>query len=193
MSLKKSENKVNSISSTRGVIWLGLLGALLTIINNAVAIFGFGLILFPIVAFTTPFIFCIGKLRYPKGLSSLIIYFPLIIASIFTLNLGPPGAYKVFFLIGPFIYDFVCIISRTGREKSRKVRVAKLYFATIGYVLGLILGAYITVALITIELPLLSRSIIGVIGFAVIFSIIGIIATKIGHSLYYKWLIKELK
>lgn len=173
-------------------IWLGLIGAILTIVNNGLSILGFGIILAPILAFTTPVAFCISKLRFPKLPTALIIYTPLVIVSIFTVNLGPPGAYKIFYLIGALAYDIVCAILFVGKEKKEKVARGKLFAAVIAYVLGLVGAAYIIVELVTIELPLLSRSYIGVIGFVIVFSIIGVGATVFSYNIYYKWLRKEL-
>ena len=67
-------------------IWLGLIGAFLTVVNNVIATLALGVFQGPFVAITTPVAFCLARLRYPKLPAASIIYLPVVIVSIFTLK-----------------------------------------------------------------------------------------------------------
>ena len=173
-------------------IWLGLIGALLTIINNIIATLALGVFQGPFVAFTTPFAFCLARLRYPKLPAASIIYLPVVIVSIFTLNFGPPGHYKVTFILGAVLYDAVCYFLRVGVGHRARVALWKLIIAVFFYPIGLLLGALLAISWVAVELPILSRGWVGVVIFEVVFGIVGIFATWLCHRVYYKWLQKEL-
>lgn len=181
---------IDSTGNYRPFIWFGIIGAFLTVVNNTVAIIALGVAQGPIVAFTTPFAFCLGKLRYPKLPGATFIYLPVVIVSIFTVNFGPPGPYKVLFIVGAVLYDLVCYIFRVGSRDHDQVALWKLIIAVIVYPIGLLLGALLAISWVTVELPILSSAWIGAVILVVVFGIVGSIATWVCHRVYYKWLSK---
>jgi hypothetical protein len=189
--MKTTRETINPTENYRPFIWFGIIGAFLTIINNMVAIAALGVAQGPIVAFTTPFAFCLGKLRYPKLPAATLIYLPVVIVSIFTVNFGPPGPYKVTFMIGAVLYDFVCYILRVGSSDRDQVALWKLIIAVLFYPIGLLLGALWAISWVTVELPILSGAWIGAVILMALFGIIGGFATWVSHRVYYRWLSDE--
>ena len=187
-----NNRKKDSTGYQRASIWLGLIGAFLAVINNLVALFALGLFQGPIVAFTTPFAFCIAKLRYPKLPTASLIYLPVVIVSIFTINFGPPGPYKIAFLIGAILYDIACYVLRVGFGKGTHIALWKMIIANFFYPVGLILGALLAISLVDVEIPFLSKAWIGVVILMAVFWIIGGFASWFSHRIYYKWLEKEI-
>lgn len=182
---------INTTGNYSPYIWFGIIGAFLAVINNIVAIAALGVAQGPIVAFTTPFVFCLGKLRYPKLPAATVIYFPVVIVSIFTVNFGPPGPYKVTFMIGAVLYDLACYFLRVGSRDRDRVALWKLIIAVLFYPIGLLLGALWAISWVTVELPILSGAWIGAVILMAVFWIIGGFATWTCHRVYYKWLSNE--
>lgn len=173
------------------IAWFGIISAFLTVINNIIATLALGVFQGPIVAFTTPLAFCLAKLKYPKWFGATLIYLPLVIVSIFTINFGPPGPYKILFLSGAILYDFVCLITRTGREKSGRIPLWKLIIATVFYPIGLFAGAYVAIQWTTVEIPIISKALTGAILMVLLFFVVGSFANYLGHRVFYKWLNDE--
>jgi len=185
-------NKIETLSASRSTIWFGIIGAFLAATNNIIAFAALGVFQGPLVAFTTPFAFCFGKLLYPRLPSSTFIFLPVVIVSIFTINFGPPGPYKIFFLIGAVLYDVVCYILRVGSDGKEKVALWKLIIATLFYPVGLLIGALIAISWVAVELPILSQAWIGAILLIVVFGIVGSFATWLCHRVFYKWIVQEM-
>jgi len=175
----------NHIDVTAAFIWFGLIGALVTVVNNMVAIFALGVAQGPIVAFTTPFAFCLGKLRYPRLPGASLIFLLVIVVSIFTLNLGPPGPYKVLYLFGAILYDLICYILGVGLEKKGKISLWKLILAIVFYPIGLVLGGLLAISWVAVEIPILSKAWAGVILMILLFMIVGGFSTWLCRRLYY--------
>ena len=177
----------------RASIWFGAIGAFLAVINSIVATLGLGVAQGPIVAFTTPFAFCLGKLMFPRLPGATAIFIPLVIASVFNLNLGPPGPYKLLFITGPILYDLVAFALRIGSEASgSKVVLWKLIVAQAFYPVGLLVGAFAIISLLTVDLPMLAEGWKLAPVLVAVFAVIGSFSTFVCHRLYYKWLAREL-
>ncbi|MCG2806754.1 MAG: hypothetical protein L6413_00595 [Coriobacteriia bacterium] len=164
----------------RPLVWLGLMGGGLTVVNNLAMNLGFGFALMPVVAMTTPFVFAIAKQRFPRLATATAIYVPVVLISIFTLNLGPPGVYKLLFLAAPLLYDGWCALVQFRRRPA----VWKLHVATVLYVAGLVLMGYLAFTALGVELPMMSQGAIYVYAFLVGFSALGMIATWMGWRVY---------
>ena len=192
--MEESQVQNNTSDGVRPYIWFGIIGAFLAAINNIVAILALGVFQGPIVAFTTPFAFCLAKLRYPKHFGATILFLPVVISSIFTLNFGPPGYYKIAFMIGAICYDLTCYTLRVGHKREDKISLWKLIIAVVFYPIGLLLGGLIAIEyiLIDIEIPILSRGLFGAILMVVLFVIVGGFSSFVCHRIYYRFLIKEI-
>jgi len=178
---------------TRRYIWLGLLGAALAAINTFVATISLGIFQGPFVAFSTPFVFALAKFRYPKSPGATLVFVPVIVTGIFTLNLGPPGVYKIIYLIGPLLYDLVCYLLLFHKQKSPNFKVWKLMIAAIFYPIGLIAGAILAIrwVLTDVEIPFVSKGLIGATLMVALFAIIGSFATVVCSKVFKKYLYKE--
>ncbi len=183
---------VNREEIKHPVIIFGLIAAFLTAFNTIIANLALGVFQGPIVAFTTPFVFCLGRLIYPKLPAATFIYIPVVAVAIFTLNLGPPGVYKILYIIGAILYDLVCYVFGVGFRDHDKVALWKLWIAIIFYPVGLLLGALLAMQFITTEIPLLSRSYVGALMIIAVFVVIGGFATWICHRVFYKWIRSEI-
>lgn len=177
----------------RASIWFGAIGAFLAIINGIVATLALGVAQGPVVGFTTPFAFCLGKLMFRRLPAATAIFTPLVLASMFNLNLGPPGPYKILFVIGPILYDLVCLILRVGSEPAgQKVSLWKLIVAQTFYPIGLLAGAFLIVSWFTVDLPLLEKGWKLAPIFIAVFAVIGAFSTFVCHRVYYRWIAAEV-
>lgn len=178
----------------RPYIWLGVLGALLMVVNNIIATIGLGVFQGPFVAVTTPFVFALAKFMYPKKMGATLVYIPVIITSIFTLNFGPPGYYKFVYIIGALLYDIVCYILLFQKQKAPNFKLWKLIIAIIFYPLGLFGGAIIAIKWIItdIEIPFISKGMMGAIMMVIMFAVIGAFATIASFRIYKKFLYEEI-
>lgn len=185
-------NSNKSIEFTSIFIRLALMGSLLTVINTTIATLALGVFQGFLVSFTTPFVFALARQMYPRiAFTSSIIYIPVILVSLFTLNLGPPGFHKVIFIISAIIYDLVCVLFNTKKHSSGTIPVWKLIIATLFYPIGLLLAAVIILYLFTINLPFISEGWIPAIGMVIVFLIMGSIATVLATKFYKNWIKDE--
>lgn len=178
----------------RPYIWFGIIGAFLAVINSILATLTLGVFQGPLVAFTTPFAFALAKFMYPKKMGATLIYIPVILTSIFTLNFGPPGFYKIVYIIGAILYDLIGYALLFHKQKSPNYKIWKLIVAVIFYPVGLFAGAYIAITWIItdIEIPFLSKGLIGALMMIVLFMLVGTFATHISYKIYKKFLHREL-
>lgn len=183
----------NKQKNFRAYIWFGMIGALLAVINNIIATIGLGVFQGPFVAFTTPFAFALVKFMFPKKMGATLIYIPVIITSIFTINFGPPGPYKLLFIIGAVFYDLICYVLQFHKQASPNYKMWKLIVAVAFYPIGLFIGALIAIYwILTPEIPFISKGFIGAIGMIFLFIIIGYFSTLICFRIYKKFLYKEI-
>lgn len=174
-------------------IWLGLIGGVLAAFNNVVATLALGVVHGPIVLFTTPLAFAFGRLMFPRLPAASIIYIPLVIVSIFTLNLGPPGAYKILYLAGAIAYDVAGYAVGIGRGNQEKIALWKLFVAAFFYPLGLFLGAIMAVSWFAVEVPLMAKGLAFVPAAIAMMDVFILLATFVGHKIYYSFIASELK
>jgi len=168
----------------RPAIWFGLIGAFLAAINNVVATVGLGFAQAPVVAFTTPFAFCLARLGAPRLPAATLVYVPVVVVSFFTLNFGPPGFYKVGFLLGAVAYDAVCYLTGVGIRTSRPIPMWKFLLANAFYPIGLLAAGLIAVSWVSVSIPILSRGLPGAIALVAVFVVIGSGATWLCHRVY---------
>jgi len=174
---------------SRPVIRLVILGSFLTIINTIVATFALGIFQGFIVSFTTPFAFTLGRMLYPRMFfSATVIYFPVVVTSLFTLNFGPPGYPKILFLLSSIIYDITAKFMRIQKHENSKIPLYKLIIPTLFYPLGLLASAFFILKLFTFELPFVSQGIKGALLLVLFFIIMGTFAVFVCHRIYYRWL-----
>jgi hypothetical protein len=189
--MRTTEEKTDRPTALRVVIWFGILGALLAVVNNGVAILALGVFQGLIVAFTTPFALTLAKLRYPGYPGATIVFLPLVAASIFTVNFGPPGPYKLCFVVGPILYDLACYLLRVQSRTAGRIRLWKLIVATVNYPIGLLLGGLVALTWVTSDVPMLAHAWKGAIALVVVFGLMGSLATTVAYRVYYKWLQPE--
>lgn len=166
------------------IIWCAMLGALLAVFNSIVATVGLGLAQGPIVAFSTPLILTVAKARDPRfPMSATLTYLPVVLLSFFTLNLGPPGVYKVAFILVGILYDlaaFPLLAAPRLRERTWPYVVA----CSVAFPLGLLGGALTALKLWGISLPLLGSAdrsaIAAVAGALAFFFVVSILASWLG-------------
>lgn len=174
--------------------WCGLLGGALAAVNSLAATFGLGVGQALIVPFTTPFVFALAKLSNPWFTwSSTLVYLPVVVISIFTLNLGPPGIYKPIFLITPLLYDVVYAIA-VMRHRERRKKRWPIIVACPSFPLGLLAGAYAATRVFGIELPVISQTASGLgvlIGFLAYFLVVSVIASLAAFHVHKQWLDHE--
>ena len=181
-----NENEI--ISKPNAIIRLSLIGAFLTVVNTIAATLALGVFQGFIVAFTTPFAFAFGRLLYPKMPAATILYIPVVIVSIFTLNFGPPGHYKIFFILSAFIYDLTCYILMVHKVDKKIIPLWKLIIPTILYPIGLLISAFVIIKFFTVELPILSKGWTGAIMLLIFFAVMGSLATFVAHRVFYRWI-----
>jgi hypothetical protein len=175
------------------MIRLGLIGGTLSVVNNMAAILALGVFQGPLVAFTTPFAFCLGRVFYPRLPAATVIYFPVVIVSMFTLNFGgPPGPYKIGFMAGAILYDIVCYVTRVRPNPKGNIPLWKLILAAFFFPPGLLVGAWLAILWVNIKLPIISRTWVGVAAAMLLFWIIGAFATWVCHKVCHSVLRDEL-
>lgn len=179
--------KKNEVFST-GIIRLVLIGSFLTLINTVVSTMALGFAQGFIVAFTTPFAFALSKLLFPRMFfSATILYFPLVITSVFTINFGPPGFPKILFILSSIIYDLVSYFMGIRKYTEKKIPLIKLIIPIIFYPLGLLVSAFLILKLFNFEIPIISEGIKLAIIMVLFFALMGSFSTFICHRVYYRW------
>lgn len=176
----------------RPMLMLGLIGAMLAAVNNVVATVGLGIAQGPVVAFTTPLAFALARLGARRLPAATLVYLPVVIVSIFTLNFGPPGYYKIGFMSGALAYDALCYLTGVGWTARQRVRLWKLLLANISYPIGLLAGGMLILTQVTVEIPILARGLPAAIGMVVLFALIGSLATWLAHRIFYRRIVHEL-
>lgn len=169
-----------------------MIGGLLTLINNLVATLLVGVGQALIVPFTTPFAFAIGRLLFPKLPVATLIYTPLVLVSVFTLNLGPPGPWKIAFLVAPILTDAVAYLVGIHRYSVQEPPpLSKILIAFTPYPFGLLVGAWFALKFFGITLPLM-QNLKTAIGGASFLWILGAASTWAAYTIFKRTLRDEL-
>lgn len=169
-----------------------MIGGLLTLINNGIAILSFGIGQMLIVPFTTPFAFAIARLLFPRLPAATLVYTPLVFVSVITFNLGPPGPYKLVFLVAPMLVDlFGYLVGVHLHSIENPAPTWKLLVTFTPYPFGLLAGAWLALKFFGFTLPLMENFNKAMLGVAVLWGF-GAIATWVACIVFRRTLRREI-
>lgn len=183
MSAESSDPQEPNLKPAR---WLGIISAVLTATNTIIATAGLGLLQGLVVPFTTPFAFALGRLLFPRLPTATLIYLPLVLVSMFTLNLGPiPGPQKLLFLIAPIAYDIVGFFVRcqnhTFTASPPKWKLLSMFAV---YPFGLLAAALLLERFFSMKSFILEKGMAAAWGGVAFFEIVGVLATLLAYRVF---------